>query len=552
MRRPGRVRGIAGDELDAGASRNVGDEQGGEREQAGGMPRPAGAETGPEVGLTDRRRALILLVVVVGVLMAAVDTTIVVLALPAMERSLHIALSAVVWVIVAYILVVTILATQVGRLGDMFGRSRMYELGFAVFIVGSALCATATSETTIIVFRIVQGVGGAFLTANSGAVLADAFPKQQRGKAFGYNAIGWNVGAILGILIGGLIITYTSWRWIFWINVPTGLLALALALKVLRDRSPRQRQRLDLVGMGLLGAGLFGVLWAMTKLATSKLSGPLLATLVGGVVVLVVFVIAEHHRDAPMVNLRLFRIPTFAPTLLAALFQGLANFAVLFLVLMYLQGVRHLTPLDASFLLIPGYLVGGIIGPICGRLADRFGAVWPATIGLGVEVLALGVYSQLTSTTPLAVVTVAAVLTGLGAGAFMPANNSAVMKVAPGRDFGIASGLLRTFANIGMVFSFSVAVLVAARSISRQLAFAIFVGTTSLPRQLGSAFTTGLHAAFFSSIGFMALAALLSATRALGAQKPTMAGPIDPGASAVRQGPERARAGGTNLDDGDG
>jgi len=127
-----------------------------------------------------------------------------------------------------------------------------------------------------------------------------------------------------------------------------------------------------------------------------------------------------------------------------------------------------------------------------------------------------------------------------------------VMKVAPGRDFGIASGMLRTFANIGMVFSFSVAVLVAARSISRQLAFAIFVGTTSLPRQLGSAFTTGLHAAFFSSIGFMALAAVLSATRALRAAKPVIAGEVDPGASAVRQGTARARVGGANLDDGDG
>jgi MFS family permease len=199
----------------------------------------------------DRHREL----VVVGVLMAAVDTTIVVLALPAMERSLHIALSAVVWVIVAYILVVTILATQVGRLGDIFGRTRMYELGFLIFILGSALCATATSETTIIVFRIVEVVGGAFLTANSCALLADAYPRDESGKAFGYNSIGWNAGAIHGILLGGFIITYASWRWIFWINVPTGLAALGLALKVLHDRAPHVRQRLDLVGMTFLGPG---------------------------------------------------------------------------------------------------------------------------------------------------------------------------------------------------------------------------------------------------------------------------------------------------------
>jgi EmrB/QacA subfamily drug resistance transporter len=461
----------------------------------------------------------VVVVVVIGVLMAAVDTTIVVLALPEMERSLHMAISAVVWVIIAYILVVTILATQVGRLGDMFGRSRMYELGFLIFIIGSALCATADNEMTIIVFRIIQGIGGAFLTANSGAVLADAFPEEERGRAFGYNSIGWNIGAILGILLGGVIITYVSWRWVFWINVPTGVAALVLALRVLRDSSPRQRQHIDLVGMALLGAGLFGVLYAMTKLATASLSDSILGALVGGVVLLVLFVWVEHLRAEPMIDLSIFKIPTLSPTLLAALFEGLANFAVLFLVLMYLQGVRRLTPLDASLLLVPGYLVGGVIGPVCGRLADRFGAVWPATIGLGVQIVALGVYAQLSPTTPLAVVTAAAVLNGIGAGGFMPANNAAVMKVAPGRDFGVASGLLRTFANVGMVFSFAVAILVAARSIPRGLAFAIFVGSTSLSKKLGPVFTTGLHAAFYSSIGFMALALVLSGTRTLGARR---------------------------------
>lgn len=459
------------------------------------------------------RRGLVVTVVMMGVLMAAVDTTIVVLALPAMERSLHIPLAEVIWVVIAYILVVTISATQVGRLGDLFGRPRMYELGFLVFVVGSALCAAATSEATIVAFRVVQGLGGALLTANSGAVLADAFPAEERGRAFGYNSIGWNVGAILGILLGGLVITYASWRWIFWINVPTGLVALVLARRVLHDVRPAGRQRLDLVGMGLLGAGLFGVLWAMTRLATASLSASVLGYLVGGIALLVAFVLVEGRRRAPMVDLSLFRIPTLSATLLAALSQGIANFAVLFLVLMYLQGVRQLTPLSASLLLVPGYLVGGLIGPWCGRIADRIGAVWPATIGLAVQIGALLVYASLGVATTLWVVSLAAVLNGIGAGGFIPANNAAVMKLAPGGSFGTASGVLRTAANVGMVFSFAVAILVAARSIPRGLAFAIFLGTTSLPRRLGIAFTAGLHGAFYASIAFMGLAVVLSATR---------------------------------------
>ena len=477
----------------------------------------------------ETRTGLALVVIMIGVLMAAVDTTIVVLALPELERALHVPLSGVVWVIISYLLVITILATQVGRLGDMFGRVRMYETGFLVFIVGSALCAVASNEATIIGFRVLQGVGGALITANSGAVIADTFPPEQRGRAYGFNAVGFNIGAILGILLGGVIITFVSWRWIFWINVPAGVIAFALALRVLHDSGERQRQRLDLVGMALLGVGLFAVLWSMTRLATESFSGEVGGLLVGGVVLVIAFVFVERTRANPMVSLSLFRIPTVTPTLLASLFQSMANFAVLFLVIMYLQGVRDLTPLHASLLLVPGYLVGGVVGPFSGRLADKVGPVWPATAGLAVQIIALAVYAQLGVATALWLVVAAAVVNGTGGGGFFPANTSAVMKAVPGPQFGVASGMLRTFANVGMVFSFAVAILVAARSIPRHVAFAIFVGTTHLSRHLAGTFTTGLHAAFYSSIAFMALAAVLSATRLLHLRRAATRGDTGPG-----------------------
>lgn len=462
------------------------------------------------------RTGLALLVIMIGVLMAAVDTTIVVLALPELERSLHVSLSGVIWVIIGYLLVITLLATQVGRLGDMFGRVKMYQAGFVVFIVGSALCALASNEATIIGFRVLQGVGGALIAANSGAVIADTFPPERRGRAYGFNAVGWSVGAILGILLGGFIITYVSWRWIFWINVPAGIAAFALALRVLRDRGERRRQALDPLGMVTLGLGIFGVLWAMTKLSTTTFSGSVVGFLVGGIALLAVFVAVERTRRAPMVDLSLFSIPTVSPTMLAALFQALANFAVLFLVIMYLQGVRDYSPLDASLLLVPGYLVGGVVGPIGGRLSDRLGPVWPATVGLGIQALALLIYANLGLTTPVWVVAAAAVVNGVGGGAFFPANQTAVMKAAPASQFGVASGMLRTFSNVGMVFSFAVCILVAGRAIPHQEAFAIFVGTTHLTRHLAGSFTHGLHAAFYASIAFMVVAGVLSATRVVG------------------------------------
>jgi EmrB/QacA subfamily drug resistance transporter len=453
-------------------------------------------------------------VIMTGVLMTAVDTTIVVLALPEIQRGLHVALSAVVWVIISFLLVITLLATQVGRLGDMFGRVRMYETGFAVFVLGSLACALAWNEASIIVFRIVQGVGGAFIMANSGAVIADRYPRERRGRAYGYTSVGWTMGAVIGIVLGGLIVTYISWRWVFWINVPVGVAALALALRVLHDHAERKRRRLDLPGMVCLGLGLFGVLWAMTRLATTALDPEVAGYLIGGVALIVAFGFIERRQPEPMLPLSIFRVPTMTASLLAALFQGLAAFAVLFLVIMYLQGPRGLSPIHASLLLVPGYVLGSVVGPYAGRLSDRRGPVLPATAGLAIQVGGLAIYAQLGMTTGLWVVVLASVINGIGASFFFPANSSAVMKAAPPEAFGIASGMLRTFSNIGMVFSFAVAILIASRSISRGLAFAIFVGSTSLHGALAVAFTSGLHSAFYALMGFMVLAAVLSALRA--------------------------------------
>ena len=468
---------------------------------------PAGAQAAPRTGVA-------MAVIMTGVLMTAVDTTIVVLALPEIQRGLHVALSAVVWVIISFLLVITLLATQVGRLGDMFGRVRMYEAGFAVFVLGSLACALAWNEASIIVFRILQGVGGAFIMANSGAVIADLYPRERRGRAYGFTALGWTMGAVVGIVLGGLIVTYISWRWIFWINVPVGVAVLAVATRVLHDRAERTRRRLDLPGMTCLGLGLFGVLWAMTRLATTAFDAEVAGYLIGGVALIAAFGFIEARQAEPMLPLSIFRIPTMTPSLLASLFQGLASFAVLFLVIMYLQGPRGLSPIHASLLLVPGYVLGSVAGPYAGRLADRRGPVLPATAGLAIQVAGLAIYAQLGLTTPVWVVVVAAIVNGVGASFFFPANSSAIMKAAPPEAFGIASGMMRTFANVGMVFSFAVAILIASRSISRGLAFAIFVGSTSLHGALAAAFTSGLHAAFYASMGFMVLAAVLSALRA--------------------------------------
>jgi MFS family permease len=283
-----------------------------------------------------------------------------------------------------------------------------------------------------------------------------------------------------------------------------------------------------------LGLGLFGVLWAITKLANGPFDASTAGFLIGGLALIVLFVFIESRVPAPMLPLRIFKVPTMAASLCASLFQGLASFAVLFLLLMYLQGPRGLSPIHASLLLLPGYLISAGISIWAGRLADKYGAVLPATAGLALQVVSLLLYAQLTNSTPLWWIVIVGTINAIGACLFFPANSSAIMKAAPPDMFGIASGMMRTFANVGMVFSFSVAILVASRSISRQLAFAIFVGTTSLHGQVADAFTTGLHAAFYAMVIFMVIAAVLSALRAGGIRRP--------GRSAARTPSERLRS----------
>jgi EmrB/QacA subfamily drug resistance transporter len=462
---------------------------------------------------SSRRANLGLAVVMTGVLIAAVDTTIVVLALPEIQRSLEINLASVIWVIIGYIFVITLLVTQVGRLGDMFGRVRMYEAGFVIFIIGSFLCAISWDQASIIGFRILQGIGGALISANSSAVIADLFPVEKRGRAFGFNAVAWSAGAVLGIVLGGLIITYISWRYIFWINVPVGIVAVLISLRVLHDSAPRQSRKIDYIGMTTMGLGLYGLLWAFTKLAQTDFNANIAGYLIGGVVFLVLFVIVERSQKAPMLDLSIFKIPTMTPSLFASFLQAVANYATLFLVIMYLQGVRSLSPLEASLLLVPGYVLGSFGGPLAGRVADKLGPAIPATLGLALQVVALFFYANLGINTGLWLVVLASVINGVGGASFFPANNAAVMKASPQATFGIAAGILRMFGNVGMVFSFSVAILIASRTISRKLAFAIFVGTKSIHGSVADGFTSGLHAAFYASMAFMALAALCSAVR---------------------------------------
>jgi len=448
------------------------------------------------------------------VMMSAIDTTIVILALPDIMRELGASLIEMIWVILIYLLIVTVLATQVGRIGDKYGRTRFYNIGFLVFTVGSALCGLSPSGPALIAFRGVQALGGAFISSNSGAVIADYFPPNRRGTAYGYTNIGWNVGAILGIILGGVITTFVDWRFIFFINVPVGIFAAVVGFRYMAERSPRLVKRLDAVGGGLLGAGLALALLGLTMGAGYGLRGIPLYSLAAGAAVMGAFALWEVRAPDPVIRPELFSNRVFTGSVLAALFQALGNYSVLFLAMMYLQGVRGLTPFQASLLVVPGYIAGGtrgavrrqVIGQDRGAPARVAGAHSAGRRHLRVlddidELAALPDNDRLRDI-------------GHGSGAFYPANSSAVMANSPREHYGAASGVLRTFSNVGMVMSFAVALFIASAAMPPpSVAGAVFLGVATISGRIAMDFVAGLRTSFLASITLIVIAVASSIMR---------------------------------------
>ncbi len=479
----------------------------------------------------------------VGALMAAVDSTVVLLALLPIAEELNSDFVAMVWVVIAYILVNTAFVLSLGRMGDMYGRKRMYNLGFAVFTVGSVLCAVSPNALTLIAFRAVQGFGAALLTANSFAILSEAFPAKERGRAFGLNAIVWGVGAITGIVLGGFVITFTSWRWIFLINAPVGFVGTLWAFVTLRP-SPRAsaRETFDLPAAVLFTLGLLSLLLGVTWGLLYSWSDPLTYALFAAApFALVGFVVWEvRFSKDPIVDFSMFRNRVFTLSIATATIQSLALFSVDFLLVFYLEGIAGLDILTASYLIVPMAAMVSVVGPFGGILSDRFGARIVATVGLGVQAAVLIFFSLLTTSTPLLDIGIAEAAYGVGGGLFWPANTSTIMSAAPPRQYGVASGVMNSFRNTGMVMSFALSLVAATSVIPARYVYALFIGNLQggLPSNVASAYLSGQSFAFEVSIVLLAVATVVSLVRG---KLPARTGaPVEPSAAPAANGGDKA------------
>jgi len=416
-----------------------------------------------------------------GVFMAALDASIVLISLPAIFRGIHLDpllpgnVSYLLWMIMGYLVVTAVLVVTFGRLGDIYGRVRMYNAGFAVFTVASILLSVtpftgSTGAMWLIGFRVVQGIGGALLMANSTAIITDAFPPDRRGSAMGINMIAGIAGSFIGLIAGGLLAAI-DWRLVFWVNVPFGVFGTLWAYAKLRELGERRPARIDWWGNLTFGLGLILVLIGITYgiqpaggHSMGWTSTKVLAELLTGVALLVVFVFVERRATDPMFNLRLFRIRNFVMGNVASLLASIGRGGLQFMLIIWLQGIwlpLHgysftSTPLWAGIYMLPltcGFLVAG---PAAGWLSDRLGPRPFATGGMLLAALSFALLMLLPANFSFGIFAVLLLMNGIGVGLFAAPNTTTIMNSAPPEQRGAASGMRATFQNSGMVLSIGV------------------------------------------------------------------------------------------------
>jgi EmrB/QacA subfamily drug resistance transporter len=431
--------------------------------------------------------------------MILLDTTIVNVAIPAMSAGLNTTLDQILWVLNAYILVYAVLLITAGRLGDLYGQRNLFAIGLAIFTIASALCGLSQNANELIAARILQGVGGAVLTPQTLAILTSLFPPERRGAAFGIWAGVAGLATIAGPTVGGAIVTYIDWRWIFFVNVPIGIAAIIATFAIIPDLRPGRSHGWDIPGVVLATGGLFAIVFGLIEgqrynwgeIASYGVTIP--EVIVGGVVLLIVFIIWERFQSEPLVPLSLFADRNFAVAnwIAAAIAFGMMS---LFLpVVIYLQSVRGFSAFTAGLTLAPMSLTSMVFAPFAGRLADRIGGKYILMTGISVFTIGFGsvIYVAGPDSTWITFL-VPAIIAGAGMGmTFAPMTTVAMRNISP-RMAGAASGLLNTTRQLGQAIGSAV----VGAILQNQLATTLHNQAVSHASALPPAFRDRFVAAF--------------------------------------------------------
>jgi EmrB/QacA subfamily drug resistance transporter len=435
-----------------------------------------------------RNRWLVLLVTCLGAFMIMLDTTIVYVATPSIMAGLGASLDQALWVFNGYLLAYAVLLITAGRLADLWGPRNLFAAGLAVFTVASALCGLSQDSTQLIAARVLQGVGGALLMPQSLTLLTALFPPERRGAAFGVNGAIVGISTVAGPTLGGLVVTYADWRWIFFLNVPVGVLAVAASLLLVPDLRPGVRHRMDLAGVGLASAALLLLVFGLIEGQRYDWSPAIWSTLGAGAAALTVFLVWESRQAEPLIPLRLFRDRDFSLMNWTGAAMQFGMQGIFLPITIYTQSVLGMTPLQSGLTIAPMSLVAGVVAPFAGRLADWLGGKYLLMAGLalfggGAAWLAL----TRTTTSTWSSFLLPLVVTGVGLGlVFAPMMSLAMRRITP-REAGAASSVLNTTRQLGSVLGAAV----TGAMLQSQLAVALHGRAVTASAQLPPAARSG-------------------------------------------------------------
>jgi EmrB/QacA subfamily drug resistance transporter len=401
----------------------------------------------------------VLVAVGIGTFMTALDTSVVNTVLPIIGQNFNESLTAVEWVVTIYLLVLSGLLLSFGRLGDMRGHKAIFLTGFVIFIGGSFLSGSASSAGILVAARGLQALGAAMLAANSPAILTKSFPAEQRGQALGLQATMTYLGLTAGPALGGWLASLFGWRVVFYINLPVGLAAIWLSLRFIpRDTKAQQSEQFDFLGAITFLVGLGALLLGLNQGGESGWTAlPIVILLSLAILFLSLFIYIEKHVKHPMLDLSLFSKLPFSLTTLSAIINYIGIYSSIFLMPYYLIQGRGFTAAQAGLILTAQPIIMAIIAPVSGTLSDRIGTRIPAVFGMAVLSAGLFLLSRLTAQSSIPSIMLCLAVVGLGTGAFISPNNSALMGSAPKSRQGIAAGILATARNFGMVLGVGIA-----------------------------------------------------------------------------------------------
>ena len=450
----------------------------------------------------ENRKWWTLAAVAFGLFMIMLDNTVVNVALPSIERDLHVSISSLEWVVTAYALTFAALLITGGKLGDLFGRRRIFIVGIAIFTLSSLACGLAPSSGFLIGARAVQGVGAALMNPASLSIITATFPPRERGQAIGIWAGVSAMALAIGPLVGGLIVENINWNWIFFINVPVGVVGIIVSQLVIKEsRDTSHEQSIDLPGLVTSSAGLFALTYALIEGNRHGWGSPeIMGLFVAAAVLLTAFVLVEHRQRLPMLDLSLFKSGSFTGANIVAMLVSLGMFGVFFYVSLYIQNILGWSPTQAGASFLPMTILIILVAPLAGRASDRIGSRWLMGAGMTLVGTSLLLYQRVGLESTFWTLLPAMLLGGVGMAMTMSPMTAAAMSSVPVDKAGVGSGVLNSFRQLGG--SLGIALMGAI--------LASYLTVSPRSPEGAQQFVNGLHAALLVAAGITFAAAIVS------------------------------------------